>query len=175
MQRLNSLPDGLDNFLWSCNLNRVFSLSVIALTSPLSFSFARWFTTADNSVFTFVSIVSRSRGRFPDPSLLPSNVQLLVGLVIGYHVVLRLDDRHVPVAGRHWLGRLVQHLVVRCPVWSSLAPLPCLSEDLSFVTFQCSVIVRDFALWGVDRATAPVYRVPWVSLPGPTEVMTMPG
>ena len=48
-------------------------------------------------------------------------------------------------------------------------------EDLSFVTFECSVIVRDFVLWGVDRATAPVYRVPWVSLPGPTEVMTMPG
>ena len=29
----------------------------------------------------------------------------------------------------------------------------CLSEDLSVVTSQCSVIVRDFALWGVDRAT----------------------
>ena len=37
------------------------------------------------------------------------------------------DDRHVPVGGRHQLGRLVQHLVVRCLVWSSLAPPPCLS------------------------------------------------
>ena len=40
---------------------RVFSLSVIALTSPLSFDFARWFTTADNSVFTFVSVRTRHR------------------------------------------------------------------------------------------------------------------
>ena len=52
----------------------VFSLSVIALTSPLSFNFARWFTTADNSVFTFVSVWTRHRS----------------------HDVLRLDDRHVP-------------------------------------------------------------------------------
>ena len=29
----------------------------------------------------------------------------------------------------------------------------CLSEDLSVVTSQCSAIVRDFALWRVDRAT----------------------
>ena len=55
----------------------------------------------------------------------------------------------------------------------------CLSEDLSVVTFQCSVIVRDFALWGFDRATHGLRRngpsVPWVSLPGPTGVMTHPG
>ena len=114
---------------------RVFSLLVIALTSPLSFNFARCFTTADNSVFIFVSVFLRSRGRGSK-----GDAQLLVGLVIGCHVVLRL-------------GRLVQHLVVRCLVWSSPAPLPCLSGDLSLVTFQCSVSVRDFALWGVDRAT----------------------
>ena len=108
----------------------------------------------DNSVFTFVSVFSRSRGRVPDPFLLPSDVHLLVGLVIGCHVVLRLDGRLVRVVGgRHRLGRLVQHLVVRCLVWSPLAPLPCLSEDVSCVTSLYSVIVRDFARWGVDRAT----------------------
>ena len=51
------------------------------------------------------------------------------------------------------LGDSFSILVVRCLVWSSPAPLPCLSEDLSFVTSQCSVIVSDFALWSVDRAT----------------------
>ena len=80
--------------------------------------------------------------------VLPSDVQLLVGLVIGCHVVLKLDDRHFPVGGRRRLGRLVEHLVVRCLVRSSLAPLPRSSEDLSFVTSQRSVIVRDFAQWG---------------------------
>ena len=44
-------------------------------------------------------------------------------------------------------------MIVTFLVWSSPAPLPCLSEDLSVLTFQCSVIVRDFALWRVDRAT----------------------
>ena len=34
----------------------------------------------------------------------------------------------------------------------------CLSEDLSVVTLQCSVIVRDFVLWCVDRAT---HGHPW--------------
>ena len=115
---------------------RVFSLSVIAFTSPLLFNFARWFTTADNSVFTF----ARSGSRGDDSS------------------VLRPGDRHVPVGGRHRVGRLVQHLVVRCLVCSSPAPLPCLSEDPSFVTSQCSVIVRDFGHPRPSVVTAPVYR-----------------
>ena len=56
----------------------------------------------------------------------------------------------------------------------------CLSEDLSFVTSQCSVIVRNFALRGeligpptASRRNGP--SVPWVSLPEPTGVMTHPG
>ena len=71
-------------------------------------------------------------------------------------------------------------MIVTFLVWSSPAPLPCLSEDLSVVTFQCSVIVRDFALWGVGVGPPTAFRrsgpsVPWVSLPGPTGVMTHPG
>ena len=57
--RLNSLSDRMDNFSVLQSQPRVFSLSVIALSKPLSLNFARWFTTADNSVFTFVSVFSR--------------------------------------------------------------------------------------------------------------------
>ena len=56
--RMKSLSDGIDILQ---SQPRVFSLSVIALTSPLSFNFSRWFTTADTSVFTFVSVWTRHR------------------------------------------------------------------------------------------------------------------
>ena len=52
--RLNSLSDGKTTFCFAIPTARL-SLSVIALSTPLSFNFARWFTTADNQVFVFDS------------------------------------------------------------------------------------------------------------------------
>ena len=50
--------------------------------------------------------------------------------------------------------------ILSCAAWCGrqLAPPPCMSEDLSFVTSQCSVIVRDFAcgaLIGPPTASRP--------------------
>ena len=53
--RLNSLSERMDNFFLGKTAS---SLWVVALSSPLSFNFARCSTTADNSVFTFVSFFS---------------------------------------------------------------------------------------------------------------------
>ena len=96
--------------------------------------------------------------------LLPSDAPRFVGLIVGCLVVLRLDDCHVPVGGRRLLGRLLQHLVVRCLVWSSslryhvcrkTCVLSCF-RDASWV-----VTSRFEAVFGpplVSVVTAPVYR-----------------
>ena len=129
------------------------SLSVITFSTPLSFNFARWFTTADNSVFTFVSVFSRvlscvlqlcstARSLHSDPSLAGS---------------LASSSRSAPAVPRQYsapagaLGRLLQHLVVCCLVWSSLLRYQvcrktCLLSCLSDASWR--VIV-----WGVVRAT----------------------
>ena len=83
------------------------SLSVIALSTPLSFNVARWFTTADNSVFTFVSVFSRVLSC----ALNCSCVQLLDRCTLIRHLLgrwRRLQDvllRNHELVGRHALGR----------------------------------------------------------------------
>ena len=54
----------------------------------------------------------------------------------------------------------------RLPCDRRAAPLPCLSEDLSFVTSQCSVIVRDFAPVGRCSGPPTAFRRNGPSVPG---------
>ena len=150
------------------------SLSVITFSTPLSFNFARWFTTADNSVFTFVSVFSRvlscvlqlcstARSLHSDPSLAGS---------------LASSSRSAPAVPRQYsapagaLGRLLQHLVVCCLVWSSLLRyqvcrktclLSCLSDASWRVTSPFGALIGPLTPF---PRTGP--SVPWVSLPGPT-------
>ena len=172
--RLNSLSDGMDNFLL-CNLNRAsVSVSHIALSTS---TFARWFTAEDNSVFTFVSLFSRVLSC----ALNCSCVQLLDRCTLIRHLLGRwrrlhdlllryLDSLLLQLVGRHALGRLLQHLVVRCLVWSSplryhacrkTCLLSCLS-DLSWrVTSPIGALIEPPTAF---PRTGP--SVPWVSLPG---------
>ena len=97
------------------------------MSTPLSFNFARWFTTADNSVFPFVSGLSRVLSC----ALGCSCVELLDRCTLIRHLLGRwrrlhdllllryLDSLLLQLVGRHALGRLLQHLVVCCLVWSS--------------------------------------------------------
>ena len=90
-----------------------------------------------------------------------------------------LDSLLFQLVGRHALGTLLQHLVVCCLVWSSplhyhVCRKTCL---LSCLSDAChGVSLRPFeALFGPPtafRRNGP--SVPWVSLPGPTGVMTHP-
>ena len=165
---LNELSDRMDNSLRLVFLvTRLFdsSLYVIALSTPLSFNFARWFTAADNSMFSFVSVFSRvlscalvvqfcevvHRGRQldvhvrvslltcaelcsrlqlcstarslrSDPSPLQSFAALEVVVVFSMSLLVLhlryLDSVLLQLVGRLVLGRVLQHLVVRCLEWS---------------------------------------------------------
>ena len=183
--RLNSLSDGMDNFCFAISTARL-SLSVIALSTSLSLNFAKWFNTADNSVFTFVSLFSRVLSCVLDCSC----VQLLNRCTLIRHLLGRwrrlhdlllryLDNLLLQLVGGHALGRLLQHLVVRCLVWSSLLRYhvcrkTCLLSCLSDASWRVTSPIG--ALIGPPTAfprTGP--SVPWVSLPGPTGVITRPG
>ena len=114
--------------------------------------------TADNSVFTFVSAFSRVLSC----ALGCSCVELLDRCTLIRHLLGRwrrlhdqlmryLDSLLFQLVGRHALGRLLQHLVVCCLVWSSplryhvcrkTCQFSCLSDASLRVTSPFGAVVR---------------------------------
>ena len=199
---LNELSDRMDNSLRLVFLvTRLFdsSLYVIALSTPLSFNFARWFTVADNSMFTFVSVFSR-----------------VLSCALGCSCVQLLDRcaqiRHLFSRSRHWkslsssrcpcsfctcgtstvfcsswlvglsLGESFN--ILSCAAWSGLDrflvvarrtccwwPPRCSPTMLDGRPLVCGLhVVRS----GHPRPSPSGTSVPWVSLPGPTGVQSHP-
>ena len=150
----------------------VFFMWVIALTSPLSFNFARWFTKVDNSVFTFVSVFSRSHGRVPEvmhsydssSAVMSSSSSMIVPFLLV--VVTGSGDSFSILSCAAWCGRhLLRYHVCRKTCLLSRLSAPSLS-----VTSPCGALIGPPTAF---RRNGP--SVPWVSLPRPTGLMTHPG
>ena len=135
---------------------RVFSLSVIALTSPLSFDFARWFTTAGGQFGVHFRVSSDSSS-----AVMSSSGSMIVTFLLV--VVTCSGDSFSTLSCAAWCGRhLLRYHVCR---------KTCLLSRLSAPSL-CVTSSPFGALIGPPtafRRSGP--SVLWVSLPGPTGVM----
>ena len=173
--RLNSLSNGMVNFLL-CDLNRAsFSVSHHLVNATAVQLCEMVHHGRQLSVHVRVSLLtcaelcsrlqlcSTARSLHSDPSLAGS-------LASSSRLLLRyLDSILLQLVGRHALGRLLQHLVVCCLLWSSplryhvcrkTCLLSCLRDASQRVTSPFGAL---FGPPTAFRRNGP--SVPWVSLP----------